>query len=61
MRFEGVKYPRVFGRNAHVVPDHDAFDGSKYPRTKHSGPEGMRILPLRSAVQMGSDVSLDGQ
>lgn len=31
------------------------------PEWATMSPEGMRIPPLRSAVQMGSDVSLDGQ
>lgn len=35
------------------------FDGFKASNGLRSGPKDMRIPPLRSAVKMGSDVSLD--
>ncbi len=34
-----------------------SFEGFMTHRSQHSGPKEMRIPPLRSAVQMGSDVS----
>ena len=71
-RFDALKCRRVLerdanwpgrGRHRSTVLDLKAprdathLEGFNIPRRVRSGPQEMRIPPLRSAVQMGSDVS----
>jgi len=66
VRFEALKWERAFRVNTKrrgIDPPPTSKGGSMglYPRATYvEVRERMRILPLRSAVQTGSDVSLDG-